>query len=305
MTTPEFPGESSQQTSPHQPQQSPSAYPGYGAPTQTLDREAPKPKKQSNVVGLIALIAAALGFIFACIPGALIVGWILLPIAFILGLVSLFLKDRSKWMGITALILSVVGTIVGVIVFFSVVASSVDEAFGSGDTTVVAPSDEAAAEDATADNGAAEDEAGTEAGTRSVPYPIGSVIESDDWRVVVNSVTLAATDAVTGADEFNEPPAAGSEYILVNYSATYLGDDPEGQMPAFVTVEYVTADGTTVNSFDSFVMVPEPIDTTSTLYTGATATGNMAFAVPTATAGEGVLAISAGMLADKVFVAVQ
>ena len=79
-----------------------------------------KPKKPLNVLGLIALITAALGFIFACIPGALIVGWILLPIAFVLALVSLFLKDKPKWMGITALILSIVGTIVGFAVFFSV-----------------------------------------------------------------------------------------------------------------------------------------------------------------------------------------
>jgi hypothetical protein len=34
-------------------------------------------------------------------------------------------------------------------------------------------------------------------------------------------------------------------------------------------------------------------------------TGNAAFAVPAATAGEGVLAVRPGMLADKAFVAVQ
>ena len=36
-----------------------------------------------------AMIVAIVGFIFACIPGALIVGWILLPIAFVLSIVSL------------------------------------------------------------------------------------------------------------------------------------------------------------------------------------------------------------------------
>lgn len=38
------------------------------------------------------MIIAIVGFIFACIPGALIVGWLLLPIAFILGIVAVFLK---------------------------------------------------------------------------------------------------------------------------------------------------------------------------------------------------------------------
>ncbi|MEV7606535.1 hypothetical protein AB0N65_13945 [Paenarthrobacter sp. NPDC089322] len=253
-----------------------------------------------NVLGLIALITAVLGFIFACIPGALIVGWILLPIAFVLAIVSLFLKDKAKGMGVAALITSIVGTIVGVVVFFAVVATSFDNAFGSGDTKVVQPSGTAGANAGTAENKPA---AG--AGTRENPHPIGSTIESDDWRVVINSVTLAATDAVVAANQFNKPPAPGSEYILVNYSATYIGDDPDGQMPAFVSIEYVTATGTTVSGLDSLVVAPESIDSMSTLYKDATATGNKAIEVPTAAADQGVLAVRPGMLADKVFVSVK
>ncbi|WP_411375736.1 hypothetical protein ACLH0K_05040 [Arthrobacter sp. MPF02] len=200
-------------------------------------------------------------------------------------------------MGITALILSIVGTIVGVFVFLSVVSTSFENALGSGDTTVAQPSSDAAK--------AAESNSSADAGTREKPHPIGSVIESDDWRVVINSVTLAATDAVVAANQFNEPPAAGSEYILVNYSTTYIGDDANGQVPAFVSVEYVRTDGTTVNGLDKLITAPEAIDSMSTLYKDGTATGNVAIEVPTATAGQGVLAVRPGMLADKVFVAVQ
>lgn len=296
MTTPEFPGAGSQQTSPNHP---PLTQPAYEASTQTLPPQPTKAKKQLNIVGLIALITAVLGFIFACMPGALIVGWILLPIAFVLAIVSLFVKEKPKGMGITALILSIVGTIVGVVVFFAVVGSSFDNAFGSGDTKVAAPSGEAGGTD-----GAADKEPAAGAGTRENPHPIGSVIESDDWRVVVNSVTLAATDAVVAANQFNEPPAEGSEYVLVNYSTTYIGDDPDGQMP-FVSIDYVTAAGTTVNGLDNFVVAPEPIDSMSTLYKDGTATGNKAIEVPTATASQGVLAVRPGMLGDKVFVAVK
>ena len=298
MTTPELPGVGSQQTAPHQPQQASLAHQEHGAPTQTPPPT--KAKKPLNVLGLIALITAALGFIFACIPGALIVGWILLPIAFVLALVSLFLKGKPKGMGIIALIVSIVGTIVGFVVFFSVLATSVDNAIGSGDTKVVQPSSGAGATGA-----AAEEKPAANAGTRENPHPIGSVIESDDWRVVINSVTLAATDAVVAANQFNKPPAAGSEYVLVNYSTTYIGDDADGQMPAFVSVEYVTAEGTTVNKLDNYAVAPEPIDTMSTLYKDGTAKGNMVIEVPTATAGQGVLAVRPGMLGDKVFVAVK
>ena len=252
-----------------------------------------KAKQPLNVPGLIALITAALGFIFACIPGALIVGWILLPIAFVLALVSLFLRDKAKWMGITALITSIVGTIIGVIVFVAVVASSVHNALGSGSTTVVPPS-------------AASSASGTAApvGTRENPYPIGSTITSKDWRVKVNSVILSANDQVAAANQFNKPPADGSQYILVNYSATYIGNDPKGQTPAFVSIEYVTASGNTVNELDNPVVAPQPMDI-STLYTNATATGNKAIEVPTAAAAQGVLAVQPGMLSDKIFVAVK
>lgn len=296
MTTPEFPGASSEETSPNHP---PLAQPNHGASTQTLATPPTKAKKPMNIVGLIALITAVLGFIFACVPGALIVGWILLPIAFVLALVSLFLRDKPKGMGIAALILSIVGTIVGFVVFFAVVGTAANDAFGSGDTKVVAPSG-----DAGATNGGAAEAPAAKTGTRETPHPIGSVIESKDWRVVVNSVTLAATDAVVAANQFNDPPAAGSEYILVNYSVTYIGDDANGQTPAFVSVEHVTADGRTVNSYDKSVVEPDPISSNA-LFKGGSATGNQAFEVPSATAAQGVLAVRAGMLGDKVFVAVK
>lgn len=298
MTNSELPGVGSQQTAPHDPQQPYSAQAGHGAPTQSPIQQPTKTKKPRNIVGLIALIAAAIGFIFACVPGALIIGWILLPIAFILSIVSLFFKDKAKGMGIAALILSVVGTIVGVVVFTSVVANSFSNAVGGGETKVVQPSGSASA------NAAPAGAQGSKAGTRENPNPIGSVMESKDWRIVVNSVKLAATDAVLAADTYNKPPAAGSEYILVNYSATYIGNDANGQMPAFVSVEYVTPDGKTMNGLDKLVMAPEPINTTNALYKGGTATGNKAIEVPSATADQGVLAIRPGF-ADKVFVAVK
>ena len=290
------------------PFQQPQPYPGQNGQnwsTQTLPPQQPK-KNQSNILGLIALITAVIGFIFACIPGALIIGWILLPVAFILGLVSLFLQGKSKWMGITALILSIVGTVVGAVVFLVVVSTAFDESFGGGDTTVAGPSEGSdAGSEQNADKEVAPDEGSSEDGTRGNPYPIGSTIENDEWRVVVNSVTPAATDAVLSENDFNEPPADGSQYMLVDYSTTYLGDNTDGEIPASVIVEYVAADGTTVNSFDNIVVAPDPIDTTSTLYTDGTATGNAAFEVPTDTADQGVLAITPGILGDKVFVAVK
>lgn len=256
-------------------------------------------KKTIHPVAWAALGAAAVGFVFACIPGALIVGWILLPIAFILAIVALVLKGK-KWPGVVALLLSIVGTIVGFVVFFSLAATAVGDAIEeSTGSSVTAPSDEGSeAGDEPAGEPAAE--AGS---SRENPAPIGSVVSGGEWDITINSVTLGATDQVMAANQFNEAPEAGYEYILVNVTATYTGDDKG--MPALTQVEYVTSDGVTINGFDSIAVAPDEFDSLTELYTGASVTGNIALAVPSATAADGVLVITPGVLADDVFVAVK
>lgn len=135
------------------PPAAPYSAPPPAAVAAPTDPAAPGKK---NVVALIAVIVAVVGFVFACIPGALIVGWILLPIAFVLSIVSLFLKGERKWMGIAGLAVSIVGTIVGFIVFFAVVATAFDESFDdafSPKTSVTEPAEQAVAdeEEASAD----------------------------------------------------------------------------------------------------------------------------------------------------------
>lgn len=101
--------------------------------------EAPAhgPKKQQNVAGVVALVLSAVGAVLACVPGAMIVGWIFLPIGFILGIVALFQRDKPKWQGLTAIVVAVVGTIVGVLVFISLAAGAVSDAIEEGVTDEV------------------------------------------------------------------------------------------------------------------------------------------------------------------------
>lgn len=257
------------------------------APEQT---GAPKPGR--NVLALIAFIVSIVGFIFACIPGALIMGWILLPIAFILAIVSLFLKGRGKGLGVAGLIISVVGTVVAVVVFFAVVATSFDEAFG--DETVVvedsAETDQAPSEDAPAG------EPATAEGTRENPVAVGSTITTENWVVVVNSYN-ADGNSIVLANEFNESAPAGSHYEVVNYTVTYTGED--SSIAAEVGVDLVTSAGNVVNSFDSLVLLDDSMGLDE-LFNGASVTGSAAYAVPD---GESVqVRVRPGMLADEVFV---
>lgn len=133
------------------------AWTGHSRPavTVTAPTVGAEAKKSTNALGIVALAVSAVGFIFACVPGALIIGWVLLPVGFILGIVALFLTGKAKWPGLTAIIVSVLGTIVGVVVFFGLAAGAVsdalDESTRDGIGASEAPAEEApAAEQAAA-----------------------------------------------------------------------------------------------------------------------------------------------------------
>ncbi|WP_336660810.1 hypothetical protein [Leucobacter sp. USHLN153] len=277
-------------------------------PSQPTPNDAiPPARKQKNVLGMVAFVISVVGFVFACIPGALFGGWILLPVAFILSLVSLFVKGKGKALGISALTISVVGTVVGVSVFFFVIASSFEKAFTTGDSSLIDElDDEIAAElDAEeADEAQSDERDVNRAGSRGNPYALGTEITQGDWTVTVNSVNLDANQIIIDENPFNKPALEGSTWILANVTATYTGDNPDGEFP-LVLVDYVTPGGNTVSMTDAIAVAPEPFSLVGTLYEGASATGNVPLAVPKEGLSEGLLAITPGMGGEKVFVAVK
>ncbi len=270
------------------------AAPAYGTPP--LPGEQPSPRR--NTVGIIALVVAVLGAIFSVVHGWAALGWILLPFGFILGLVGLFMSGRSKKTAIAAVIVSIVGTIMAMAFFASVVGSAVDEAFGSEDVTVSqsGSTDSDGSADAVA---AAADIGDDQVGTRNNPAAIGDVLSAGDWEVVVNSFTRNATVQVMAANMFNDPPPADSQYALVNLTATYVG---EGSGHAdFLSTAFVTDAGNVVRSYDHPVVTPDPLE--GELYNGASATGNIDFAIPEGESG--LLRLELETFGDEVFVAVE
>ncbi|MEP6482527.1 MAG: hypothetical protein ABJA94_11025 [Rhodoglobus sp.] len=260
--------------------ESPSIIPS--APTQS----SVPPKAPRNVPGLISLIVSIVGFVFACIPGALILGWILLPIAFILAIVSLFMRGVGKGFGVAGLIISVVGTIVGFIVFFAVAASSFSDAFGGG-TTVVGSSGSSTS---------ASDSSTSKVGTRDNPAAVGSTITGKDWTAVVNSYNTDG-NAIVLANSFNEAPAAGNHYELVNYTVTYTGAD--SSYAASVAVSLVTSSGNVVNSFDHLVILDDSMGLAE-MFKGGSATGSVAFLVPDGQTA--LVRVRPGIIADEAFI---
>lgn len=197
--------------------QDPSGAPGHRYWNGTNWTEAPPPSaqpavsKERNVPGLIALVLGIIGFIFACIPGALIIGWVLLPVAFILGVVGLLLSGKTKGTSIAAVIVSVVGVVVGVTVLLVVVQDAFEDAFSESN---LSPSSDPGA--SSPPSGAAStpggESDGSGAGSRENPLPTGETVSSDNWEITLGAPYEAGAE-IAAENPFNDPPEPGMESL--------------------------------------------------------------------------------------------
>jgi len=137
-------------------------------------------------------------------------------------------------------------------------------------------------------------------GTRENPAPLGSEITDGDWTVMVNSVTTVDEDS------WGSFPEAGYVLLVINLTATYIGNDADGDTP-WANVEYVSPSGNTFNSLSSSTMfIPEnQFDSLSRLFNGASTTGNMILEVPAENWQQGTLRVSPGLFSSATFISVH
>src|SRR5699024_3817540 len=213
------------------------------------------------------------GFVFACNPGALIVGWILLPVAFVLSIVGLALSDKTKGTSIAAIILSIVGVIVGVTVFFTLVVNAVDEAVEKTPADVTSAENSAAAD---SDKSAAGDEVtakqqSNEKGSRANPAELGATISGNKWDITVDGFDANATQDVLAVNPMNEKPDENNTYAVAEVTATYTGSGSGN--PMSLQFAYVTAEGNTMNTYDTPIVGPSPMmGEVGDMYEGASQT---------------------------------
>jgi hypothetical protein len=274
----------------------------------------PGPAKPSNGLATAGFVLGLLGLLGSFIPvlniGAMVIGVVGAVLAAV-GLTKAKKSGAGKGLAIAGVVLGVLALIISIVINVAF-ANAVDDAVNDvTETSVEAPADEAddAATDDAADEEAATDDAAEEeaepvdeaVGTsRDNPAPLGSAITGGDWTVTINSVTTA------DADSFGQAPAAGSTLLVVNITATYNGSDSQGATP-WSSIGFVTAEGTTIDGLDgSTLFVPDQqFDSLSTVYEGASVTGNQMIEVPADGWQNGVLAVSPDLMADDTFVAVQ
>lgn len=228
---------------------------------------APQSPRRRNVLGIVALIAATIGLVFACIPGALVVGWVLLPVAFVLGIVGLFLPGKTKASSIAAVCVSIVGTVVGVVVFFVVVAKSFEETFNEPALSA-APSPPAV--------GTGGEKTLSVPGSRANPLSIGQPVSNEKWTVVIGQ-PREAWSLIEAENLYNNPPEPGMEFWMVPVRAAYKGT-ATGNAAWEVFVKFVGSDNRTYE--DGCGVISDPLTGVGELYPGGVAEGNVCVAVP-------------------------
>jgi len=288
--------------------------PGYpvqpGYPTQP-GHPGPGPAKPSNGLATAGFVLGLLGFLGSFIPllniGGIVVGIVGVILAAV-GLVKAKkLAGAGRGLALTGIILGGLALVVGVVINVAFVGAVNDALDDATTTTVLTPtatasdgdvsSDEQTSDEATPDDeSTSDDEVGT---TRDNPAPLGSAISDDDWTVTVNSVKTIKKD------KYDQKAAKGSVLLLVNVTATYTGDDAQGDS-AWANVKFVSADGTTVDSSDgsTLFIAEDAFDNLKTVYNGGSVTGDEIIEVP-ADWQDGVLAVSPAMFSDDTFVAVK
>ncbi|MBE2221140.1 MAG: hypothetical protein IAF02_06345 [Anaerolineae bacterium] len=111
------------------------------------------------------------------------------------------------------------------------------------------------------------------------PVPFGQTATGEDWQIIVLDVVKGedAWARILETNQFNDPPEAGMEYIMIKLAARYIGLADEGENISYSPFTIRTISG---NEFDpASVVEPEPaLD--YNLYPGGEAEGWIVLAVP-------------------------
>lgn len=254
--------------------------------TSTLTPPPPPGSKSKSGLTLASLIVGIVAMVCAVIPGLSFIAFLPALAALGLGIAGLVSKAPGRGNALTGVILGPVALLVAIIVSIGAIAGGVVQTVDEADPAPV-----------TEEQGEPEPEPVEEApeeGTRENPSPAGSTIVISDnsgpiWEVTIGVANLNAGDIIAAENMFNDAADAGSQYILVPVTYTYVGTT-SGTPWIDIDIEFVSAAGTTHT--EEFVVAPNPTSDINEMYNGATATGNLVVMAPSTDIELGAWAIS-------------
>lgn len=115
-------------------------------------------------------------------------------------------------------------------------------------------------------------------GTRENPIPIGQKAQvGPNWEVTILEIVPDAWSIIEAENMFNEPPEEGYQYVMAKVQVSYIGEE-SGTPWLDLSLRYLGSDG---NSYSEGVgVVPKPFYDIGEQFPGATAEGNIGWAVP-------------------------
>lgn len=191
---------------------------------------AAPPRRRISPVGVAGLAAAVIGVVLACIPPVALAGWVLLGIALVVSIVSLFLRG-AKWPGIAGLSVAIVGSaLAGAVALVTLGLTAAVEA-GAGSTPAPSPS----------------------ASEAPSPAPDPSEIEGAE---MVAFEDLAVGDCLpyvdyTDVDQISELPVVPCDQPHTD-EVFYIFEVEDGEFPGDSALQETAWDGC-LAQFESFV----------------------------------------------------
>lgn len=121
-------------------------------------------------------------------------------------------------------------------------------------------------------------EAKAELGTRENPIPIGQKAKiGSNWEITILEIVPDAWSIIEAENMFNEPPEEGYQYVMAKVQVSYIGEE-SGTPWVDLSLRYLGSDG---NAYSEGVgVVPKAFSDIGEQFPGATAEGNVGWAVP-------------------------
>lgn len=117
--------------------------------------------------------------------------------------------------------------------------------------------------------------------SRENPIPLGSTAAIGPWAVTVLGFTQDAWPELQRASEYNDPPAAGRQYVMVRLRATYTGTGSSSFLESGGSRNLVGLSNLGYASYDSYcsVVVPQEFDASRDVFTGGSLEGDTCWSV--------------------------
>lgn len=127
-------------------------------------------------------------------------------------------------------------------------------------------------------------------GLREAPVPQGTATTiGSGWTVRVDGAQLDGNAAMAAANQFNQVPAAGKQYVLVSVTAAYDVAGSKSFLATDVFFKVVGPKGVAYESYECLAVPPTPLDTTTDVFAGGTVAGNLCFLVDSPDAAGGLV----------------